>query len=574
MKQKSIPGYRALFGEPFCSCECVLEKMPSSAVLSIAISINNELSFDMPYQKNQHRILSFMGLAYTVEQRLMITSQLQRLQQSGYNEEAYELFHRRYLIAIILKELQRNQSHQVYLPSNGGEFPFLIAYLMTIDEEHAKDQPILAKSLVEIETSLSDYNMIWSNFIRQYQFNESSSPSFEFFKLFVLCKFAYETWRPNLKEYLFSFGFDSIGKLAGSYKQIFDALQLISNDAHLKKLVWINPNPGVTNRHLESMCINSQMGNSNTGLLDLKKRPLLFSALNGYRVIDHNFLYKHIFKGPFFDLNKNTSLKDVLPFPDYSVMVSKKVMEEVCFKVVLEMLQQNTGTLIPDNGKDSAPDGYYRDDNIIFLIEFKAYVLNDSFASTPNFEKFKKYIEENFIKKANGKPKGAGQIINQMKLLKQGKLNTDIIHKLDGSKKYIIYPIICHNDFHFSLPAINEFINASFIDETYKNDFDCFEIKNLTLINLDWLFDLCIRNGSFQKLKEQIDSYWHTLTERKTACAKVFDHHTYLNSKSSFDEMYQNTFIQQLPNVEDNMNKMNELLDRAGVTQSILNEVI
>lgn len=574
MKQKAVPGFRALFGEPFYSYERVVEPMPSDIVLSLAITINNELFFPIAYEQNQYRILNFMGKGYTAEQRIMVTSQLHRLAQEGYREEAYQLFHRRYLMAMIVKELKRNNNMPIYVPHNGGEFPFLIAYLMTIDEVHNKDQPILAKSIKETEFELSDYNMIWTNFISQYHFNESSSPLFEIFKLFVLCKFAYATWRTYLKEYLSNFGFDTIGKLAGSYKQIFDALQLTSNDENLKRLVWINPNPGVQSLHLQSMSINSEMGKPDVSLLDIKKKPLLFSVQNGFRVIDANFMYKHIFKAPFFDLNKKTSLNKVLSFPDYSVTVSKKVMEETCFKVILEMLKQDKGVLIPDNGKDSAPDGYYRNENIIFLIEFKAYVLADSFAAKPDFEKFKKYLKENFIRKENGKAKGAGQLLNQLKLLKQGKLNADITKPVEGNTQYIVYPIICHNDFNFSLPAINEFINTAFIQEVDKSGLGCFDIKNLTVINLDWLFDLSMRNGSFQILGEQVDSYWRILSERKAACAKQFDHYTYINAKTSFDETYQHIFIQQLPNVGDSMNKLDELLDLAGLSQDILNEII
>src|SRR6478735_1029429 len=161
MKQKAVPGFRALFGEPFYSYDRVVEQMPSDIMLSLAITINNELSFPIAYDQNQYRILSFMGKAYTVEQRIMITSQLHRLAEAGYKEEAYQLFHRRYIMGLILKELRRNNNTAVYIPHNGGEFPFLIAYLMTIDEEHWKDQPVLVKSIKETEYDLSDYNMIW-----------------------------------------------------------------------------------------------------------------------------------------------------------------------------------------------------------------------------------------------------------------------------------------------------------------------------------------------------------------------------------------------------------------------------
>jgi len=56
MKQKSVPGYSLLSGKPNYSYEPTLRDISSPSIISIAITINNELEADIPYKEDQNRI--------------------------------------------------------------------------------------------------------------------------------------------------------------------------------------------------------------------------------------------------------------------------------------------------------------------------------------------------------------------------------------------------------------------------------------------------------------------------------------------------------------------------------------
>lgn len=575
MIQKSVPGHTLVFGIPPYSYETALANLSSSSAISIAIALNNELGADLPYHENQHRILEMTKKSYAIAQTESLNYNLNRLAVSGFGRDAYELFHRRYLLSLLIKELRRNQQGPAYIQRPGEEFPFLIAYLLTIDEEHAKDRIPLDIELNQKDDPFFEYRIIWGPYIRQYQFNESVSPLFELFKLISLCHYAFKNWRSHLKQFLSSYNLHTIGQLASSYNQVFNALLLENPKGPLKKLVHIKPINNLPALHLQSLSINSQFGNVNATLLDLKKRPLLQTDDGRYRVIDANFFFKHTYKGPFFDLVKTTGLeKEIGGFNKYSEKVSKHVIEEVCFKTIIETLKSSDGVLVHEAKTDTASDGYYRQDKIILLMECKAYILNDSYAEQPDFEKLKIYIEENFVQKRDGTPKGAGQLINQLALLRDGQLNSDSLPALKSNEQYIIYPIIFHNDFQFSLPGINEYINRQFLNKVNKDLFPQFDIQNLTLINLDCLFDIALRRQSFISLIGFIDAYWNSINLSKTLLSSNFRSELFLNSKISFDELYQTRFIKDLPDIANNPERLTNLLQTADIHQAMLDEVV
>jgi hypothetical protein len=579
MKQKSVPGFSILFGAEGLQYDIVTTAISSSTMINIAMIINNELEADMPFQQNQIRLLQSTIKSYTDQQIQLIEFNLNRLLHSGFGMDAYELFHRRYLLPLIVKELHRNQTGPAYIIRRGEEFPFMLAYLLTIDEEHDKDRVLLDKALKQKEAPFMEYRLIWQPYIRQFQFNESVSPLFELFKLIALCHYATQEWRPFLRKYLSSFELKSIGQLANSYYRVFRAAMIVNPTGQLKKLVHINPPENVPALHLESLSINQEMGNKKATLLTLKKRPLFRAEDGRYRILDANFFFKHTYLGPFFGLVKTTGLEKTLSTKDengfnvFSTKVSKHVIEEICFKSILEILKTKCGTLLHDASSDSSSDGYYREGKIIFLMECKAYILSDSYIETPDFDNLKSYIDENFIEKANGRPKGAGQIISQLNLLKEGRLNKDDITGVLAEEKVVVYPIILHNNFHFTLPGINEYINEQFKNKISNTEYPQFEIRNLILINLDWLFDMAIRKQDFISLAGMIDRYWESIRLSKAKLNQTFSSDNVLNSKIGFDEMYQGVFIKELPDLSSDPQRLNDLLNVSGINQAILDEI-
>ncbi len=78
----------------------------------------------------------------------------------------------------------------------------------------------------------------------------------------------------------------------------------------------------------------------------------------------------------------------------------------------------------------------------------------------------------------------------------------------------------------------------------------------------------------FSLLGKQIDRYWVMLDEKKESFNRWFNSDIYLSSKSSFDEIYQCYFINEFPSVREGKDNFRSLLENAGITQEIIDEVV
>lgn len=248
----------------------------------------------------------------------------------------------------------------------------------------------------------------------------------------------------------------------------------------------------------------------------------------------------------------------------------------MCFSNIMRALPKaNHAILHFDDRSDNVPDCYFRHNKTAMLIEFKGYLFPDDLSANPNFDKIKKYIDERFILNEKGKAKGVGQILNQLKLLKENNFDFDVDYKnkLHG-KRIRVYPIIVHTEFHFSMPGISEYLNEAFqnqLDEETKNHF---EIKPLSIINLEVLFHFVFHRGDFTQLSELLDRYQNILKNRKDFYTKQKSVDTFLRSKASFDEIYRSIFLPEIEKVHKAVNSPLDLAELIGIKQEELDEVL
>jgi len=575
MIQKAVPGYTELFGPPVQSYESLLQGVAPSTGILYCISLNGELNAHIPYQSNQGRIAIQALSVFTLEQKLIVTSNLHRLGIQRNDPAIGEIFHKHYLIAMLAEELNRNSNKEIKEIPTAGQFELLLAYFMVVEKENNANRPHLDYAISKRNEPHGEYRLLWMPLLKQYHLNEWVSPMFEIFKLFCLCKYSFNNWREHLKKYINAFDVETIGKFIGSYKSLFDASYLKLTNQPLRKFIRIGTKHEA--RHLQHLRINSLLGKKKISWTDLKKKPLFQLPDGTYIIIDKDFLHKHIFRGPFFDLLKSTKLKDSMSFNEYSQEVSSEVLEKIVFRSIMKLLSKDMGLLKFDENpktKSGIPDCYYRINNIIFLIEYKAYIFPDDMSKNPDFDKFHKYLHEKFVKNNDEKPKGVGQLLNNLKTVQDGGYPFDPI-SIKENERIQIVPILIHNDFQFGMPGINDYLNENFasrLDPSIKLQL---EIKPLTVINLDWIFDLSMRKGDFHKLLSLVDQYHSIISDRKTnfrrghAIADLF-----IRSKESFDETYQFTFIHNLPEVAEYEPGIIELLNFSGLTQDILDEVV
>ena len=585
MKSSMVPGHTWLFpGEPL-SYDEYLKELPSEMVIAIAIMMNNELETQLGYEAQQERIFKALTYRFTPQQKQYVQEAFLLFKQRTNGLFSEDIFRREYFMKIILKETRRNAVFELTDLSPQQEVNFFMAYMLLIDEINRADFSML-EELRKYETDpLGIYISSWTANLSKFQFNERVSPLFEIFKLGCLAKYALHNWRIHLKEYLNFFGLNTIGNLMHFFNTGIQAALRFEKDKVITNLSYIVPNINVSVNPFSGQSINAMIGTEKeVKLSDFKLFPLFHNKERGYMVMDKNFYFKKIYRGPLFELCKNTGLRS-MGFNKYSGEVSKKVVEESCFQAIAKVLAGDERDVLyfDNSSNDGFPDCYIRKGNIVLLFECKANILAELHLdeiqpqkAIERFNAFKDYLDDRFIATKNGSPKGITQLKNQIALLtEEGKCSFDsAFPKLIAEEQVIIYPMICHDDFNFSMPGINEYLNDRFIELLKPFKEINLVVKDMTVIRMENLFDLVLRQGSFNTLKGFLDCYWQIISERKMQWLANTKYNDPLPSRRSFDELYSTNFIHELPNVGSIPKPLDSLLNTAGITQDILNETV
>jgi len=583
MKGTLIPGYKDLFGEADISYDDLLKNISSDTVIMLLASLNAELNTNEPHIENQERLFRIITYRFNPQQISHLKNALTQFKKTNADYNG-TLFSRRYFLPMILKELKRN--NKMFVDENNPihEYNFLVAYLIIIDQVNEGDHVLLADAKRYNCQIMLTMPLIWATSIHQYEYNERSNPAFELFKLLCFCKYAYDKLRPFLKELINNYGFKTISQFTGS---LFHVAKLTLNyqpNEVLRKLYFIVPKEGIRHDHLQSLSFS--LGSDDISeVADLKRFPIYKTQKKGFMVVDEDFYKRKIYRGALFGLYKETTLSaGKSSFEDYKSDISKRVFEEILFKGIASQLTGEDSWVIHfDTLFDkSEPDMYCRYENNIFLIEFKDYLFPDSVMYGKGFGKFKKYVDERFIRSQNGKSKGVSQLSNCIYNLVNRKYCFDLMldQKIKDREQLKIYPVICSTDFMFGMPGINEYLNILFSKQLREKRCNISGIRPMVILSLEVLYDLALRGKSFLKLQELIENYHSILNHfrreylRDTGATGAYQ--IYLPSTASFDEIYQTKFrssmidkseltsderIKRMTNIIDlNQDQMNEEL--------------
>lgn len=571
MVPKSVPTYSDLFGLPVPAYEDLLRDVAPGTGIVYCISLNGELTAPMDFGENQMRLFCQAISVFAPGEQASVVFNLQRLARLRNDPAIGEIFFKQFILAMLVKELNRAAGKPITDIPTSGQYNLLQAYFITVGEQYKIDRALFESAVANGDKPDREYRMLWGPLMRQFQLNEWVSPLVEMSKLFWLMKFAFDNWREHLSAYLHGFGHKTIGQFAGSYQSLFKASMMTLPDKPLKKFIIIGDAHGA--KHLAYLRINELLDKPRIRLRDLKKKPVFQLPTGQYLIIDKDYLHKHIFRGPFFDLQRTKEGKPITK--NYMSDVSTEVMEKYAFRSILKKMDPDGERLFFDDGKEregGTPDGYKGMNKTIFLIESKATIFPDELWETPDHDKFRNYLEDRFVKSPTG-PKGVGQLANNIRNVLEGGYEFDPI-AVEDRIGHEIYPVLVHNDFQFSMPGINHFLQGHFQQLLTFDIPKGVIIHPVTVINLDWLFDLSLRKGTFRTLKELIDEYHRMMREREALVARSSREEMqekFVAARESFDMIYQLTFMRSLPPfAEKDDLGFEELFAFAGLTQEIL----
>ena len=173
-------------------------------------------------------------------------------------------------------------------------------------------------------------------------------------------------------------------------------------------------------------------------------------------------------------------------------------------------------TAFDDNNKlDSLPDGYVRDNKILYIFEMKDNLISSDVIVNGDFESIKGVLIDKFFISRNRKEsqsKGIKQLVKTIKHMSQSQFSFDEKIKINKTK---VYPIIIYTDSFCSMPGVNDFLNGLYQEECTALKLNL-KLANLTLINLETMFKYMLNFKSKKfKLNEMIDDYHIHLNKLK-----------------------------------------------------------
>lgn len=542
-----VPGFRDLFGEPKIPYEAWLKDIPSNLGALVAITMNRELDLSHHDRKVQFELMKKIAWRFNKEQRTNVTAAFQQYRNRTNGKYQNDFFERWYLLEMVVRELNRNAVFDSVDDSPMQDYNFLMAYSLVIDEAHSSQWAMTKVASESNRDELFHYRMVWTGVIYQFQFLERPDPSYELYKLASILLYASNKYKLSLRDYLHGMGFKSIGQLMGSFHQIVQGAIKPSENPILPSLKYYNPLPGADASHLQASAINLNLPKK-VKTSDLRKFPMFYKPDKGYAVIDQGFYFKKLYRGTQFDLRSKSTLGTEMDGGVYNSDIAEYVLEKMCFRSILtSMKDDERETLTFDDRSANSPDAFYEHKAIDFLFEFKGYMFPDSLLEKPSFETFKAYIDDRFVQKEDGSRKGVSQLAFQIDLMAQGKASWYRTSDHENqAKKRQIFPVLCFDDFYFSMPGVNEYLNQIFQKKLSPGAKAKFDIMPVTLINLDILFFLSVRKAKFSELKDFIIRYWKVIKGRANKYRKSESPSDLLSRMASFDNIFHTLMVGDL----------------------------
>jgi hypothetical protein len=581
MNTSVVPGYQELFKDRNETYAELVKNLPSEKIIWLCSSLNHELSAPRTSEQNQSHILTAAMSRCTLEDRKRFNSAVSDF--SVRTEKPVKiLFGTRYFMEMILTELSNYREIPEYKDEAIHDFNFLKAYLLIVDELNLKDHTHMDFSTLEEGDPLNEYRVLWMPIMTQYEYAEKPSVLFEIYRMICLLKFLTLEYRPYLKEYLGTLNLSSPGALVNSFYQIVTNGLQFNDKSLLGKTTHIKVSSSIDQTHLKGLSVKISPNRKGYSLSDIKKTPLSFDPETGYMVMNYNFAMKKMFRGPFFEICHGTSLTEGHDytteekqsiFNTYSQKLSD-ALEKNYFKPIMQLFERlGADHLHFDDGTKKVPDCYIRIGNKIFLFEYKAYVFPEQLSIRPNFEKIKSYLDERMVATENGKEKGVGQLIRQIEGLMTRDYKFDqAAYTIHNKQALEIYPIIVYNDFNFSLPGINNYLNGIFQEKLETIKAFNVGIAPLLMMNLDTLLDLALTDKKLLDLENLFHEYFRYQHHCKQIFSEQHNQMNFFRMHGSLDEFYQNYVVEATGSDVDLPANLRKLLELSEIAIDELNK--
>lgn len=247
----------------------------------------------------------------------------------------------------------------------------------------------------------------------------------------------------------------------------------------------------------------------------IREKPLVKIGNNQYCILDINLLSDKMYIGLIFNIYNNTSLKTRKnlfgSFSDFLNHLGQEFAEKQIFHKIIPTLFVNDKPSVMTAGNEYTneeySDYYIRNDQDIYLFEYKNYLINADIKSSFNYGKIHEEIYKKMVEKIDDsgktKPKGVTQFINSIEKINKKGFAFDPLD-LKDKKKLNIYPILVYSDEFFNIHGMHDLLNKNFFIRLNNKIRKSHNIKDIILISLEDLIKVSYTvnkdNMSFQEL--------------------------------------------------------------------------
>lgn len=294
----------------------------------------------------------------------------------------------------------------------------------------------------------------------------------------------------------------------------------------------------------------SKIGNLNN--LSVLKSPLLKRDDGSYVVLDWSFLSNQTYLGLLFDLFYNSKINESFKsFAEFKNYVGKTIIEQRVFVPIIKLIFDHKHTIKIFDTKDSQgiPDAYVRENNSLFIFEFKDALLNFKSYANSSYEDFKNEIDKKLIRNEKEEDRGIGQLIKCIDHLNENIYSLDDFTVKKKRRNIVVYPILVITDFMLTLDGVNDYLANYFNSNIKANNFK--RVESPVIITLDFLY----RNISYiksegldklllrynKKIKNQKKSFGKITAYEYVKCFGDFTRHMEPKDKSWYSKNSENT---------------------------------
>ncbi len=415
----------------------------------------------------------------------------------------------------------------------------------------------------------------WPFSIEQYDFNLREDPYY----LFIKGIYFFEQLRSNPNTHKFVQQFLIKKQKSNHWHFMLTIANIIThainNEDKIKKMGF--PFNDDYNAIFDALSIDVNKYNSDEKLQveykGIKEKPVI-KLDTGYGILNWNYFYRQLYTGLLFDfynLTEIKSLKECKTVDSYLSFISRTISHKMFEKIIVASLYQKNMIMVFDNDEidsPSCPDCYIRDNNSIYLFEFKDSLMPVKIAKDLG-ETYDELIKDIYLKYGK-EDKGVGQIIKQLEIIYNTGFDFDKIENYE-KKQIKLYPIIVYTHSMYSLPGINETL-VNKLNELIKNKKYRFtKIYPVVMIDIKFFMDNYDRLMSKKiKLESLIKNYRIHVKKEEIKFERKPTPYNAINQYPSFEHYSSQITVKKS---KENMMNLWKLLE-INVPNETINEIV